>query len=75
MSVWGLHYQKSDRSYHSYEEYDNNMRRLPESGHKVSTWYLIMMQKKAEQERLVELSRVCPKCHCIKSPAGECLCY
>lgn len=75
MSVWGLYYQKSDRSYHSYEEYDNNMRRVSESGHKVSPIYLRLMEKKAEQERQIELSRVCPKCHCIKTPSGECLCW
>lgn len=74
MNTWGLHYQKSDRNYHSYNEYDNNMRRLPENGCKISARTLMIMQKKAEELARAELSRVCPKCHCIKSLKGECLC-
>lgn len=74
MSKWGYYYQKSEHSYHTFDELDNNLRRLPDKETRTKIMKYLIMKGKDEKKIIKKSEKVCPICHMIKSLTGECLC-
>ena len=74
MNKWGYYYQKSEHSYHTFDELDNNLRRIPDKETQTKIMKYLIMKRKNEEKIVKKSEKVCPICHMIKSLTGECLC-